>query len=118
MLGGSAAQVRVLLLNVFPSFDDRLEELDTVNIGINSFLWESPFRTTEQVLAYVDDVGHPNIGLHLDTFHMHSKERDSAEAIRCAGDRLFHFHARANDRGVPGLGQVNWTTVAAAEQRL
>lgn len=71
-------------------------------------------NTTEQALAYVNDVGHPNIGLHLDTFHMHLEERDSAEAIRRAGDRLFHFHACENDRGVPGRGQVNWTAIAEA----
>jgi D-psicose/D-tagatose/L-ribulose 3-epimerase len=31
-----------------------------------------------------------------------------------AGDRLFHFHACENDRGVPGRGQVRWPGVAAA----
>lgn len=69
-------------------------------------------NTTEQALSYVNDVGHPNIGLHLDTFHMHLEERDAAAAIRQAGDRLFHFHACENDRGVPGFGQVQWQRIA------
>jgi len=67
-----------------------------------------------QGLALVEAVGSPHLGLHLDTFHMHLEERDSAAAIRAAGDRLFHFHACENDRGVPGRGQVAWPAVAAA----
>ncbi len=71
-------------------------------------------NTVEQGLALVEAVGSPHIGLHLDTFHMHLEERDSAAAIRRAGERLFHFHACENDRGTPGQGQVAWPAVAAA----
>lgn len=68
----------------------------------------------EQGLALIDDVGSDAVGLHLDTFHMHLEEKDSAAAIVRAGDRLFHFHARENDRGVPGTGQVHWQPIAEA----
>jgi len=71
-------------------------------------------NVVEQGLALVEAVGSPHIGLHLDTFHMHLEERDSAAAIRRAGERLFHFHACENDRGTPGQGQVAWPAVAAA----
>ena len=71
-------------------------------------------NTTQQALDYVAEIGSPNVGLHLDTFHMHIEEKDSAAAIRLAGDRLFHFHASENDRGVPGTGQVNWQGVFVA----
>ncbi len=71
-------------------------------------------NVVEQGLALVEAVGSPHLGLHLDTFHMHLEERDSATAIRAAGDRLFHFHACENDRGTPGRGQVAWAAVAAA----
>jgi D-psicose/D-tagatose/L-ribulose 3-epimerase len=59
-----------------------------------------------------------NLGLHLDTFHMHLEEKDSAAAIRLAGPRLFHFHACENDRGVPGTGQVHWQAVAWALEQV
>lgn len=62
----------------------------------------------------IADVGVDNLGFHLDTFHMHLEEKDPARAIRDAGDRLFHFHACENDRGVPGTGQVTWEGVARA----
>ncbi len=67
-----------------------------------------------QGMALVEQVGSPHIGLHLDTFHMHLEEKSSADAIRLAGDRLFHFHACENDRGVPGTGQVDWSGVVVA----
>jgi D-psicose/D-tagatose/L-ribulose 3-epimerase len=63
---------------------------------------------------FIKDVGRENVGFHLDTFHMHLEEKNSAEAIRLAGDRIFHFHACENDRGVPGTGQVYWKEVAQA----
>lgn len=68
----------------------------------------------DQGLGYIEDVGLPNVGLHLDTFHMHLEERSSGAAIRKAGDKIFHFHACENDRGVPGAGQVHWHEVATA----
>ena len=71
-------------------------------------------NVVEQGLEMVEMIGSPHAGLHLDTFHMHLEERDSAAAIRRAGDRRYHFHACENDRGVPGRGQVRWPEVAAA----
>jgi D-psicose/D-tagatose/L-ribulose 3-epimerase len=55
-----------------------------------------------------------NVGLHLDTFHMNLEEKNSGDAIRLADDKIFHFHACENDRGVPGSGQVHWDAVAQA----
>ncbi|OGO10892.1 MAG: hypothetical protein A2Y53_04800 [Chloroflexi bacterium RBG_16_47_49] len=71
-------------------------------------------NTVSQGLAFIEDVGRANIGFHLDTFHMHLEEKSSADAIRLAGDKIFHFHACENDRGVPGTGQVHWQEIAAA----
>lgn len=63
---------------------------------------------------FIQDVGRENVGFHLDTFHMHLEEKNSAEAIRNAGKMIFHFHACENDRGVPGTGQVRWLEIAEA----
>ena len=68
-------------------------------------------NVVSQGLKLIADVGAPNLGFHLDTFHMHLEEKDSAAAIRQAGDWIFHFHACENDRGVPGTGQINWKEV-------
>lgn len=68
-------------------------------------------NVAQQALEYCDAVGSPHLGLHLDTFHMHIEESNSAAAIRAAGPRLFHLHASENDRGVPGAGQVAWRAI-------
>lgn len=72
----------------------------------------------QQGLQLIEQVGSPAVGLHLDTFHMHLEEKDSAEAILQAGSHIFHFHACENDRGIPGTGQVNWTSVLQALQEV
>lgn len=71
-------------------------------------------NVVEQGLKLIADVGEPNLGLHIDTFHMHLEEKDPGTAIRQAGDRVFHVHACENDRGVPGTGQVNWKSIFQA----
>jgi D-psicose/D-tagatose/L-ribulose 3-epimerase len=73
-------------------------------------------NTVSQGMAFIKDVGRENIGFHLDTFHMHLEEKSSPDAIRMAGDKIFHFHACENDRGVPGTGQVHWKEIAPALQ--
>ena len=67
-----------------------------------------------QGINFINDVGRENVGFHLDTFHMHLEEKSSPDAIRLAGDKIFHFHACENDRGVPGTGQVYWQEIAKA----
>jgi D-psicose/D-tagatose/L-ribulose 3-epimerase len=67
-----------------------------------------------QGLQFIEETGMDNVGFHLDTFHMHLEEKDSAAAIRKAGMKIFHFHACENDRGVPGTGQVRWNEIAKA----
>jgi D-psicose/D-tagatose/L-ribulose 3-epimerase len=72
-------------------------------------------NTAEQCKRLCDEVGDRTVGLHLDTFHMNIEEKNSADAIRLAGDRLYHFHACENDRGAPGSGvNIDWENVAKA----
>ncbi len=65
-------------------------------------------NTLDQAIRLVDEVGHPNCRIHLDTFHAHIEEKDPAAAIRRAGSRIAHVHVSENDRGVPGTGSVVW----------
>ena len=71
-------------------------------------------NVVSQGLEFIEETGMENVGLHLDSFHMHLEEKDSAAAIRRAGNKLFHFHACENDRGIPGTGQVRWSEIAQA----
>ena len=67
-----------------------------------------------QGLDFINQTGMDNVGLHLDTFHMHLEEKNSGDSIRLANNKIYHFHACENDRGVPGTGQVHWDEVAEA----
>ena len=71
-------------------------------------------NVVSQGLSFLDQVGSPHVGLHLDTFHMHLEEKNTGDAVRAASNRLFHLHACENDRGVPGTGQVDWRGFAGA----
>jgi D-psicose/D-tagatose/L-ribulose 3-epimerase len=71
-------------------------------------------NTVHQGLNFIAETGCDNIGFHLDTFHMHLEEKSSPEAIQLAGDKIYHFHACENDRGIPGTGQVHWHEIGTA----
>jgi D-psicose/D-tagatose/L-ribulose 3-epimerase len=75
-------------------------------------------NTAEQALELCDRIGRDNVGLLLDTFHMNIEEKSVADAIRLAGDRLFHVHTCENDRGTPGTGHVPWPEVFRALQEI
>jgi len=59
--------------------------------------------TTAQALAYLRDVGSPQVGMTLDLFHANIEEPDIPAAIRAAGSWLWHVHvADSNRRGLRG----------------
>jgi len=71
-------------------------------------------NTAEQGVELCDEIGADNVGLLLDTYHLNIEEKSVGDALRLAGDRLFHVHACENDRGTPGTGHVPWDEVFAA----
>jgi len=71
-------------------------------------------NTVDQSLEFLQMVDRPEVGLLLDTFHMNIEERNLPDALRRAGDRIFHFHACANDRGTPGRDHLPWPMIVAA----
>lgn len=71
-------------------------------------------NTIEQGLKLIEDVGSPNLKLHLDTFHANIEEKHQGEAIRRAGKHLGHIHACGADRGTPGNDHIDWKSIAAA----
>lgn len=81
--------------------------------------FETPLvNTAAEALRVVQAIGHPSIGVHLDTFHMNIEEADSGKAIELAGDRLIHFHVCENNRALPGQGQVPWKKIFAALKKI
>ncbi|MFV8340436.1 sugar phosphate isomerase/epimerase family protein [Flavobacterium sp. LB3P21] len=66
------------------------------------------FTAADEVLDMIESIGKPNIGLHLDTFHMNIEERNFYDSIIRAGNRLKHVHITESDRGMTGEGNVHW----------
>jgi D-psicose/D-tagatose/L-ribulose 3-epimerase len=65
----------------------------------------------EDAAAFCDQIGHPNVGVLLDTFHANIEEKDIGKAYRTVGRHLKHVHSCENDRGIPGSGHVEWKSV-------
>ncbi len=68
----------------------------------------------EDIVKLVKDVDHPNLRVHLDTFHMNIEEKSLYKAIKNTGEYVAHVHTCENDRGTPGSGNVDWDGVFKA----
>lgn len=68
-------------------------------------------NTVEQGLEFIDKIGCDNVGFLIDTFHMNIEEKSIIEAIKLAGDKIYNFHACANDRGTPGEDHFDWKSI-------
>lgn len=75
-------------------------------------------NTGRQALAYLDEVGSDNLGVHLDTYHMNIEESDSFQPILDTCDRLGYFHIRESHRGYLGTGSVDFGGSFRALQRI
>lgn len=64
-------------------------------------------NTVSQALDYIRMVGHANVGLHLDTFHMSIEEADPSSALKCAMPHLFYFELDQSHRGMLGAGSLD-----------
>lgn len=67
-------------------------------------------------LALVDEVGHPALGLLLDTFHANIEESSRTEPFRrlMSAGRLWHVHIADNNRLPPGQGLIDFPAIVAA----
>jgi D-psicose/D-tagatose/L-ribulose 3-epimerase len=65
-------------------------------------------NTIADAAAYVQRVGHPNLGVMYDTFHANIEEKDPIACITAHIDVIRHVHVSENDRGTPGRGHVPW----------
>ena len=71
-------------------------------------------NTAADAVKLCDEINHPNVGILFDTFHANIEEKDIGQAYRTVGRHLKHVHTCENDRGTPGSGHVEWTSVFSA----
>ena len=71
-------------------------------------------NTAAEAVAYVDQIGSPNLGILLDTFHLNIEEDSIGGAIRHAGKRMRQLHLGETNRKPPGMGRMPWVEVRQA----
>jgi D-psicose/D-tagatose/L-ribulose 3-epimerase len=71
-------------------------------------------NTAEQAVRLREMIGEPNVGVHLDSFHMNIEEDNLYEATARAAPYLCHFHLCESHRGEVGTGLVNFDDIFRA----
>lgn len=69
-------------------------------------------NSVDQALEYLALVGHPNVRLHLDTYHMAIEERDPAAAVGAALPVLGYFELDQSHRGRLDEGSLDLRAMA------
>jgi hydroxypyruvate isomerase len=66
-------------------------------------------HTTAQTKRLIDAVGHPNIGIQYDFYHMQIMEGNLARTVRANLDKIWHMQlADTPGRHEPGTGEINY----------
>ena len=86
----------------------------TVAVEVVNRFESNLLNTAAQALRFVDAVGEDNVGIHLDTFHMHIEEADAASAIQTCGSLLKYFHVNENHRGYVDTGSIDFAPIFRA----
>ena len=69
-------------------------------------------NTAEQIKKLLDLVNHEYVGYHFDTHHSAIEEYCSKAALELHGTQnIKHIHISENNRGIPGIGSVEWNKV-------
>ncbi len=97
-------------VEIMQTIADYAQQSSNLIFGIETLnRFESYFlNTAADTAKFVDDVGMPNVTVHLDTFHQMNEEDNMGEAIRACGSRVGYFHACGSQRGIPGKDLVPW----------
>jgi D-psicose/D-tagatose/L-ribulose 3-epimerase len=103
----------------FQSLGDSLDTheitlaIEPVNRSETFFL-----NTAAEANTLCEAIGHPRIGVTIDTFHANIEEKNSPAAVASLGSRLKHLHASENDRGLLGSGHVDFPGIVAALKQI
>lgn len=102
-------------IEAFQATGESLDSYD-VNLSIEPVNRSETFflRTAEEAKRFCQSIGHPRIGVTIDTFHANIEEPNIAGAVRLLGPCLKHLHASENDRGLLGRGHIDFSAIIAA----
>ena len=75
-------------------------------------------NTAREGLAYIRELDHPNVGIHMDTYHMNIEESDMFQPVLDSGEKLVYVHIGESHRGYLGSGSVDFDTFFKALDRI
>jgi D-psicose/D-tagatose/L-ribulose 3-epimerase len=105
-------------VEAFQSVTETLDACD-VNLTIEPVNRSETFflRTAREAKTLCEAIGHPRIGVTIDTFHANIEELNIAAAVESLGPYMKHLHVSENDRGLLGEGHVDFPGIIAALQK-
>ena len=68
-------------------------------------------NTAEEGLAFIEETGHPELKLLLDTFHMNIEEADILKTLQQYKDRIGYLHFADSNRQAPGFGHISFRRI-------
>lgn len=74
-------------------------------------------NTASQAVELVEEIGHRNVVIHLDSYHMNIEEGSLADAVAVCGDRLGYVHIGESHRGYLGTGTIDFSQIFRALAR-
>lgn len=66
-------------------------------------------NSTQSALKFLTELGHGNLYVVLDVFHMHMEDKSPAASMIEARDVMLHVHFADSNRAAPGRGGINFT---------
>jgi D-psicose/D-tagatose/L-ribulose 3-epimerase len=75
-------------------------------------------NTARQGLVFIDQVGHDNVKVHLDTYHMNIEEPDMFSPVLSCAEELGYVHIGESHRGYLGSGCVDFDSFFRALARI
>jgi len=75
-------------------------------------------NTAEDTERFVQEIGSPAVGIHLDTFNMNIEEISIEAAIERHAERLIHIHLADSNRWVPGMGHLDFRPILATLRKI
>jgi sugar phosphate isomerase/epimerase len=93
-----------------------------LNLGIEVLYYDETdyVNSAQDALAIIGELGHPNIGVVLDSGTLNLSKEDPGETVVALGDRLLQVHVNDNAGGreqqnlVPGEGTYDFPSLIAA----
>jgi sugar phosphate isomerase/epimerase len=113
-VGESGAEGRARLADILREAASFAEQQDVrlVVEPMNRFQADC-ITTTEEGLSFLQEIGHPAVGLLLDTNHMLTEETSWNKPFRRAMEagKLWHVHLADSNRQTPGYGLIDFTPI-------